>query len=353
MKKILSILIAMTLVMSLMSGIALAGTSSSGSMIIYRKVEEPVQEPEAEEDVPAEATPSEAEEEVPAEATPVEAEEAAEEATPLEAEEVVEEATPVEAEEVVEETTPAEAEEVVEEATTEEAEEVVEETTPAEATEAEAEEVIEETTPAEAEEATVEEATEAEPEEIPSEEETVADATPAEATEEEAEESVDEATAGEAEESAEQETAVSIVYQRDENGELIIDENGNPIAYILDGSEAPVAYEKDEEGNLILDENGNPIPIFELDGEETASVKSISVSFNLAGADMVPIGTLAVLTVNLTGYENTEYIIQWQRSLDGAGWEDIAGANGTTYSFELDETTCLFLYRVSVKTVNE
>ena len=134
MKKILSILIALTLVMGLMSSVAFAGSSSSGGMIIMRKTEEPAKEPEAEEATPAEATPAEpeAEETTPAEATPVEPEEATEE----EAEEVVEETTPVEAteaeaEEVIEETTPAEAEE----ATADEAEEVVEETTPVEAEE--------------------------------------------------------------------------------------------------------------------------------------------------------------------------------------------------------------------------
>lgn len=135
MKKILSILIALTLVMGLMSSVAFAGTSSAGSMMIMRK---PAAEPEPEE----EATPEEA---TPVEATPAEPEEAtAEEATPVEPEEATEE----EAEEVVEETTPVEATEA-------EAEEVIEETTPAEAEEAtadEAEEVVEETTPVEAEE---------------------------------------------------------------------------------------------------------------------------------------------------------------------------------------------------------
>lgn len=134
MKKILSILIALTLVMGLMSSVAFAGTSSAGSMMIMRK---PAAEPEPEEATPEEATP--------VEATPVEPEEAtAEEATPVEPEEATEE----EAEEVVEETTPVEATEA-------EAEEIIEETTPAEAEEAtadEAEEVVEETTPVEAEE---------------------------------------------------------------------------------------------------------------------------------------------------------------------------------------------------------
>jgi len=161
MKKILSILIALTLVMGLMSSVAFAGTSSAGSMMIMRK---PAAEPEPEEATPEEATPVEAtpvepEEATAEEAAPVEPEEATEE----EAEEVVEETTPVEAteaeaEEIIEVTTPAEAEEAVEEANAEEAEEVVEE-----ATAEEAEEAVEETTPVEATEAEAEETTADEP----------------------------------------------------------------------------------------------------------------------------------------------------------------------------------------------
>lgn len=123
MKKILSILIAMSLMISLFSGVAFAGSSSSGGMIIMRKTEEPAKEPEAEEATPAEATPAEpeAEETTPAEATPVEPEETTEEATAEEAtaEEPVEEEAVEEAEEVVEEATSEEA--PVEEATEEEA----------------------------------------------------------------------------------------------------------------------------------------------------------------------------------------------------------------------------------------
>lgn len=128
MKKILSILIAMSLMISLFSGVAFAGSSSSGGMIIMRKTEEPAKEPEAEEATPAEATPAEPE---------------AEETTPAEAEEVVEEATAEEPEEVVEEATPAEAVEEVEEvdpATGEEAEAITPDATASEATESEAEE---------------------------------------------------------------------------------------------------------------------------------------------------------------------------------------------------------------------
>ena len=58
-----------------------------------------------------------------------------------------------------------------------------------------------------------------------------------------------------------------ISYKKDENGKLILDENGNPIQIVKER----VLYLKDKEGNLILDENGNPVPEYEI-GEPTVEV---------------------------------------------------------------------------------
>lgn len=65
------------------------------------------------------------------------------------------------------------------------------------------------------------------------------------------------------------ETEETIEYMVDENGELILDEDGNPIPVIPE-EETP-EYMVDENGELILDENGDPIPVApseEPEGEE-------------------------------------------------------------------------------------
>lgn len=54
--------------------------------------------------------------------------------------------------------------------------------------------------------------------------------------------------------------ANTIIYQRDEAGNLVLDQNGNPIPVVPEGMHAPAAYQRDENGALVLDENGNPIP---------------------------------------------------------------------------------------------
>ncbi len=164
MKKILSIVISLMIMMSMFSGAFADGEATASEPVIIVTTDAPAVEPaseEAAEEVPAEEAPAaeEAVEEVPAEEIP--AEEVVEEvpAEEIPAEEAVEE---VPAEEVpAEEATYAEApvEEIpAEEAT--EAEAPVQEATSEEATEAEAVEIIPEATKEEAEEATAEEAEE-------------------------------------------------------------------------------------------------------------------------------------------------------------------------------------------------
>lgn len=62
-------------------------------------------------------------------------------------------------------------------------------------------------------------------------------------------------------------TNTVISYKKDDNGKLILDENGNPIQI----AEKQVLYLKDKEGNLILDDKGNPVPEYEV-GTTTVEV---------------------------------------------------------------------------------
>lgn len=51
-------------------------------------------------------------------------------------------------------------------------------------------------------------------------------------------------------------------FQRDADGYLVLDGNGNPIMLIPDGEALPTGFERDASGNLILDVNGDPIPTY-------------------------------------------------------------------------------------------
>ena len=68
-----------------------------------------------------------------------------------------------------------------------------------------------------------------------------------------------------------------------------------------------------------------------------------------------PSGTMITLTANLFGFdgltEGEDYILQWQYTLDGENWTDESGANGITYTYELNATTAQRTWRVVAREV--
>ncbi|MBE5789786.1 MAG: hypothetical protein E7325_09075 [Clostridiales bacterium] len=61
-------------------------------------------------------------------------------------------------------------------------------------------------------------------------------------------------------------------------------------------------------------------------------------------------GAKITLTAELTGFEGIDYILQWQYSTDYVNWVDQPGANGMTFTYELDETTTQYTWRVVART---
>ena len=91
----------------------------------------------------------------------------------------------------------------------------------------------------------------------------------------------------EEEEEAESQPDV-IIYERDADGNLVLDENGDPIvAYLPEGVKAPAAYERGEDGSLILDENGDPIPVAAEPEEEAESQPDVIIYERDADGNLV------------------------------------------------------------------
>lgn len=147
----------------------------------------------------------------------------------------------------------------------------------------------------------------------------------------------------------------TITYQRDEAGNLILDENGNPIAIVPEGMEAPAAYLRDENGNLVLDENGDPIPantvpegakkLSEIVDEQFPN-RSIHI-YAMFDGDYLNIGDSVTLIAVLNGYEGLVYHYQWQVASAG-GWSDISGAQDSAYAFKLTEENASSQWRIVV-----
>ena len=146
----------------------------------------------------------------------------------------------------------------------------------------------------------------AEETEVPAEAETEETAAPAEEIEEAEEPEAAEAPAEEAEESEESEDA-----------------------------EEPEESEEDEE------------PAEE--DEEEPELR-VWITTSLDGVESVESGTVITLTAHLEGFEDIEYTVQWQKSLNGIDWEDEIGATELVYRFALTEANDDYIWRIMIYT---
>ena len=55
------------------------------------------------------------------------------------------------------------------------------------------------------------------------------------------------------------------------------------------------------------------------------------------------------MTAELNGFDDVDYTLQWQHSIDLEEWTVEPGATGTSFSFELNETTVQYTWRVVAK----
>ena len=79
-----------------------------------------------------------------------------------------------------------------------------------------------------------------------------------------------------------------------------------------------------------------------------ASDRSIRIQAKRDGSGDLAIGDKIVLTATLSGYEGLDYEIQWQTTDSSSGaWSDIPGANGITYTIELNEENYTHFYRAT------
>jgi hypothetical protein len=60
-------------------------------------------------------------------------------------------------------------------------------------------------------------------------------------------------------------------------------------------------------------------------------------------------GTVITMTVELNGFDDVDYTLQWQHSVDLEEWTVEPEATGTSFSFELNETNYLYTWRVVAK----
>lgn len=145
-------------------------------------------------------------------------------------------------------------------------------------------------------------------------------------------------------------------YQKNADGTLILDANGNPLPIVPEGQEIPVSYERNEDGTLILDADGNPIVTATVPAgsQESASIldeldPNRRIDIYVAWQGGTPaIGADVIMTAILTGYGDASYTLQWQTSKDNASWQDVAGATDPRLMVTMTQDNYLDYWRVTV-----
>ena len=84
---------------------------------------------------------------------------------------------------------------------------------------------------------------------------------------------------------------------------------------------------------------------------ETEPMPERKVQIKSSRPDVVIEGEIITLYSRLTGFDDVEVHYQWQVDRgEGAGWEDVEGANGPEHSFVARKDTILYSWRLTITT---
>ena len=233
---------------------------------------------------------------------------------------------------------------------------------PAEEPEEPVEEPAEE--PAESDEVSEEPAEQAEEPEAAAEEPAQAEAEPVKAEEPEEKPAEKKAEKSEKAEKTEEiedyetplDSGIHYEYERNEDGSLKLDENGNPVAILEEGQNIPKTWLRDENGALVLDAEGNPVATQTVPADSVLvhslqdqldPNRSIDIYVSFVDGDAALGGTACFFAV-LNGYDSLVYSLQWQESADGVNWMNLAAANQDRLEVVTSEENMHNFWRVEV-----
>ena len=96
-----------------------------------------------------------------------------------------------------------------------------------------------------------------------------------------------------------------------------------------------------------------PIPTEEIAeevpaGEEVAAdLSNITVTIRCLNGSHAQVGDTITLVAEVSGADGVAYTMQWQYS-NGGEWHDVGGANGSSYSYTLDEQNANDTWRMAI-----
>ncbi len=134
------------------------------------------------------------------------------------------------------------------------------------------------------------------------------------------------------------------------------DETAEPIAEVSNGTALYMAEYDSVWAKVVYDNSYAYIRTADLviynaedvSEEEKAIFRTVSIHNELDGMPIVVIGMDISLTAELTGFENTEYSVQWYYSLDGTERVEIPGATSLTYTYKVNAQNVHYYWFVTV-----
>ena len=76
--------------------------------------------------------------------------------------------------------------------------------------------------------------------------------------------------------------------------------------------------------------------------------ENASLSFDVAWDGEPALGSTAHFIARMEGYDNLNYTLQWQYSLDNETWLDLEGETGSQMDLVITEENCAYYWRITV-----
>jgi hypothetical protein len=122
--------------------------------------------------------------------------------------------------------------------------------------------------------------------------------------------------------------------------------------YVNEGNDVP-AFHRDYRA---VTHKGRPVVIEEepvVEENPAEEGLSIVISSDWPANQTPYYGLKITLYGKLIGFENKNYKLQWQNSIDGDKWDNVSGANGLSYTYTLNEQTAKMIWRLVANDISD
>ena len=139
------------------------------------------------------------------------------------------------------------------------------------------------------------------------------------------------------------------------------DENAEPISVVSNGTVLYMADYDSVWAKVVYDNSYvyiRTVDVVMYDAEnateeEKEIFRTVYITHDLGENKQIKAGTQVTFTAHISGFENTEYTVQWSYSQDGVNFVEIEGADELTYTVSLNRQNISYTWHVEVTGADE